>query len=227
MGFCWFAQSLPDFHPRFAGWTPVSDVLLRAPGVTEAHIFTPGQTDDPYLNDGQPPAFAFQVYFDNVEALEEALGPGGLYVEALPRILGGDFRHQAMLVRPFSVPDANIRQRQSACTYLVAYEGAAEDLPLWLSCYLGHHAPIMTRFPDVRSVEVYTRIDWCDAMPTWQRADHMQRNKIVFDDAAALTAALHSPVRHEMRADFLNFPPFTGPVSHFPMTTRILGSIQE
>jgi hypothetical protein len=27
-------------------------------------------------------------------------------------------------------------------------------------------------------------------------------------------------VRHEMRADFKNFPPFTGGNTHFPMLTR-------
>lgn len=83
----------------------------------------------------------------------------------------------------------------------------------------------MTRFPGIRRVEVCTRIDWCGALP-WTRVDHMQRNKVVFDDAAALTAALNSPVRHEMRADFADFPPFTGPVSHFPMTTRVIRPVQ-
>jgi hypothetical protein len=48
----------------------------------------------------------------------------------------------------------------------------------------------------------------------------MQRNKVVFDSPAALTAALNSPVRHEMRAAFHRFPSFTGPITHFPMTTR-------
>jgi hypothetical protein len=37
---------------------------------------------------------------------------------------------------------------------------------------------------------------------------------------AALTAALNSPVRHEMRADFKQFPPFSGANTHFPMLTR-------
>ena len=83
----------------------------------------------------------------------------------------------------------------------------------------------MTRFPGIRRVEVCTRIDWCGALP-WTRVDHMQRNKVVFDDAAALTAALNSPVRHEMRADFADFLPFTGPVSHFPMTTRVIRPVQ-
>ena len=47
----------------------------------------------------------------------------------------------------------------------------------------------------------------------------MQRNKVVFDSPAALTAALNSSTRHEMRAAFRRFPPFTGPITHFPMAT--------
>jgi len=50
----------------------------------------------------------------------------------------------------------------------------------------------------------------------------MQRNKVAFDSADALTRALNSPVRHEMRADFKTFPRFSGPNTHYAMTTRLL-----
>jgi hypothetical protein len=77
----------------------------------------------------------------------------------------------------------------------------------------------MARFPGIRGIEIYSRLDWCS--PTgWQRETAMQRNKVVFDSPEALTEALNSPVRHEMRADFRQFPPFTGTNSHFPMWTR-------
>jgi hypothetical protein len=76
----------------------------------------------------------------------------------------------------------------------------------------------MARFPGIREIEIYTRIDWCGFLP-WRRVNHMQRNKVVFDSPSALTAALNSPVRHEMRVDFAKFPPFTGPNTHFPMST--------
>jgi hypothetical protein len=46
---------------------------------------------------------------------------------------------------------------------------------------------------------------------------------VVFDDEAALRAALNSPVRHEMRADFHKFPSYAGPVTHYPMMTHTLG----
>ena len=47
----------------------------------------------------------------------------------------------------------------------------------------------------------------------------MQRNKVVFDNAAGLTAALNSPIRHEMRDDFNRFPPYEGGNIHYPMAT--------
>jgi hypothetical protein len=223
MTLCWFAQARADgVTVSAADLARIADTIATVSGVTEALLFTPGDTQDPYLNDGAPPALALQVYFDGVGALEAALmalaDPA-----ALPSLSGASFTQQAMLVRRFPVPDPRFRTRDGAraCTYLVAYEGAAENLPAWLSHYMSHHAAIMTRFPGIRRVEIYTRIDWCGALP-WPRVDYMQRNKVVFDDADALTAALNSPVRHEMRADFGDFPPFTGPVSHFPMTTRSL-----
>ena len=75
------------------------------------------------------------------------------------------------------------------------------------------------RFPGIREIEVCTRVDWCGFLP-WRRVDYMQRNKVVFDSPAALTAALNSPVREEMRADFKLFPPFSGENAHFPVATR-------
>ncbi len=226
MPFCWFA------HARAAGavvteaeLAELAETIASVPGMTGALLFTPGTTHDPYLNDGQPPALAMQVYFDAIEPLEAALTMDGpLMAPALmPSLAAATFTQQAMLARSFAVPDPIFRSSPGAhpCTYLVAYEGTAEDLPAWLSHYIAHHTAIMSRFPGIRRVEICTRIDWCGASP-WPRVDYMQRNKVVFDDADGLTAALNSPARHEMRADFAKFPPFTGPVSHFPMTTRVV-----
>jgi hypothetical protein len=227
MTLCWFAQAdAPNATVTEAELRWVAETIAPVPGVTEALLYTPAMTHDPYLNDGPPPALALQIYFNAIEHLEAALSAGGPLMAfadpaRLPSLSGAAFTQQAMLCRSFAVPDKVFRTAPGAfpCTYLVAYEGSAEDLPAWLSHYLAHHTVIMTRFPGIRRVEVCTRIDWCGALP-WRRVDHMQRNKVVFDDADALTAALNSPVRHEMRADFANFPPFTGPVSHFPMATR-------
>jgi hypothetical protein len=230
MRLCWFAQAnAAGAVVTAAELNRLAETIAPVPGVTEVLLFTPGTTHDPYLNDGQPPALALQVYFDGIEALEGALdGPLMALADPahLPSLTGATFTQQAMLARSFTVADPVFRTPPDAhpCTYLVAYEGTAEDLPSWLSHYIAHHVAIMTRFPGIRQVEVCTRIDWCGALP-WPRVDHMQRNKVVFDDADALTAALNSPVRHEMRADFSTFPPFAGAVSHFPVTTRVVRPI--
>ena len=75
-------------------------------------------------------------------------------------------------------------------------------------------------FPGIRELEVYTRLDWVSSC-RGRACNFMQRNKVAFDSADALTQALNSPVRHEMRADFKTFPPFTGPNNHYAMATRV------
>ena len=74
-------------------------------------------------------------------------------------------------------------------------------------------------FSGIRELEVYTRLDWISAQP-WRRLNFMQRNKVAFDSPTALKAALNSPVRHEMRADFKTFSAFSGPNTHFAMATH-------
>jgi hypothetical protein len=128
-----------------------------------------------------------------------------------------------MVVRPFAVPEPTLRNAAGTpyCTYLVSYEGEAEDLNAWLDHYLDSHTKHMARFPRIRELEVYTRLDWVGLLP-WPRVNFMQRNKVAFDSPDALTQALHSPVRHEMRADFKAFLPFTGPNTHYAMATRVV-----
>jgi hypothetical protein len=200
-------------------------VLATTPGLARGLIYTPAQTRDPYLDDGRPPALAVQLYFADIAALEAVVAPDGhlqalAAADALPSLHGAQVTQQAMLARVFPVPKA-ARGTAPGCTYLVTYEGAAKDQNAWVSHYIASHTIIMARFPGIRAVEVCTRIDWCGWL-LWPRAEAMLRNKVVFDDAAALTAALNSPVRHEMRADFQQFPEFTGMVTHFPMETAVI-----
>ncbi len=218
MTVCWFAQfrhASPD-----VAW--LSGVIAATPGLRQGIIFTPSSTSDPYLDDGPPPGLALQLYFDDIAALETELTAGG-HLQELATVASEGATQQAMLVRRHPVPDPVFRTPagELPCTYLVAYEGEAADLPVWLAHYIADHPPIMARFPGVRQIEIYSCIDWCGGLP-WPRVAHMQRNKVVFDNQAALTAALNSPVRHEMRASFHRFPPFTGPITHFPMETTVV-----
>ncbi len=198
------------------GPTPATldPLLAKVPGLARALVHRPASAHDPYLNDGAPPSLALQLYFSEIAALEAACaGP----LQALPPFLA-NATQQTMLVRQYKVPNPAPLPPEH-CTYLVAYEGPANDLPAWHAHYLAHHPAIMARFPAIREIEIYTALDTAAGLP-FPRATCIQRNKVVFDSPEALTAALNSPIRHEMRADYAQLPPFTGAVTHFPMQTR-------
>ena len=58
-----------------------------------------------------------------------------------------------MLVRRYSPSDP--KMDEPWCTYLVRYEGPAEDPHAWLAHYLAHHPVLMLRLPGIRELEVY------------------------------------------------------------------------
>jgi hypothetical protein len=223
--FCWFAEFR---DPAAAGPTVGSGELVglagflaATPNLRQALIFTPSRTSDPYLDDGPPPRLAMQLYFDDIAALEAA-ACGHLCdlaaEHALRPLADAQVTQQAMAVRRYPVPDATFRTPagERPCTYLVAYEGEAANLHAWLTHYIADHPPIMARFPDIRQIEIYTCIDWCSALP-WPRVHAAQQGGVRQPGGAHRGAEL--PVRHEMRAAFARFPPFTGPITHFPMAT--------
>jgi uncharacterized protein (TIGR02118 family) len=196
----------------FGEQASIDDALLLSTGMRKAHVYTPERASDPFLDDGAPPPLVVQLYFDDLMRLEEACD--GALAQYASRSVA-----QAMAVRRYAVP----APAAAKCTYLVAYDGPAEDEHAWHAHYLAHHPALMARLPGIRELEIYTRVDWF-APPSWRRANCMQRNKVAFDSAAALTAALDSPIRLEMRADFQRLPPFSGAVTHYPMATRIVRS---
>ena len=223
MRFCHFLNFRAAAEPSEAERRAVAGLLAATAGVVNALLHTPAATHDPYLNDGRPPSLVIQTYFDDLQALEAAFagnGPLQRLLELLPNQMNDDATQEAMAVRRYPVPDANFQVPDGAphCSYLVAYVGPAADLNLWLTHYIGHHPPIMAKFPGIRQIEIASRIDWTGALPV-QRLAHMQRNKVVFDSPEALTAALNSPARHELRADFHEFPAYEGGNTHFPMRT--------
>lgn len=206
MSFCLFVV----FSESFDGIPPL---VRRIPGLEKVHVYTPGRAHDPFLHDGAPPPLALQLYFRSLSAIEAALADRLSPVKAYCEV-------QAMLVRPFAVPEP---REDPLCTYLVAYEGKAEDEHAWHAYYLAHHPPLMAKLPGIRELEIYTPVQWL-CPPGWRRAECMQRNKVAFDSAEALTEALNSPVRKEMRADYAKLPAFSGRVTHYPMATSVISS---
>jgi uncharacterized protein (TIGR02118 family) len=202
------------------------EIVRGIPDLRRGLVFTPDKAPDPFVEYPPPPMLAFQLYFDAIAPLEAAAGRTGALqaltaAGALPSVDKGAAAQQAMLARPYAVPDPVFRTPAGGfpCSDIIHYPGRAEDLNAWLGFYFESHVPLMRRLPGIRELELYTRIDWVSALP-WPKAEHMQRNKVVFDSADAATAALESPIRAEMRADFLSFPKFTEGNRHNPMATR-------
>ncbi len=197
-------------------------LLNRVPGLAEAMVFTPSQASDIYVDDGAAPPLGVQLHFPTLEALEAACARDGALqglVTAVPALARANV--QAFWRRTWAVPDPKVQTAPGAlaCSYVVHYPGPAADLSDWLDHYIAGHPPLFQRFPGIRAIEILTRVDWINHLPM-TKAHHMQRNRVVFDSPAALTAALQSPVRHELRADFHTFPPFDGGNFHYPMWTE-------
>jgi hypothetical protein len=204
------------------------EIVKLTPGLTSANVYTPEVTEDMFNDKDETPVLGMQLYFDELSELEEALGPAGhLQQLAAPGVLssirGAKATQQAMYARHFQVDEAalDIDQNGNPCSYVVHYPGPAQDHNVWMHYYIAHHPGIMRTFPGIRSIEILSRVEWIGFLP-WERANHMQRNRVMFDSPAALQAALQSPARIAMREDFKAFPPFEGGNSHFPMETRVL-----
>ncbi|RZF31562.1 EthD family reductase [Paraburkholderia sp. UYCP14C] len=210
---------------------PLTDTpaLLRAAtqvvGLRKLIVHEPvaGQVDARLAPAADAPSCVLQWYFDELAPLEAALEPDGAIVRALHAASSGaatsprTFAQQVMAVRTFAPPQAaSADDSARRCTYLVAYEGVAQDFNAWLTHYLAHHPPLMLQLPALRELEIYTRIDSRSGLP-FAHASAMQRNKVVFDDPRALTDALASPVRDAMRRDFHALPPYSGATPHFAM----------
>jgi hypothetical protein len=175
-----------------------------------------------HVEDDSPPCFTIQFYFDELGGLEATLksdGPLAAFLDPqrFPRLAGCVLTHQAMAVRRFPVPvPGGVQPGETKCSYLVGYDGPAEDFNAWIGHYIDSHPQIMARLPGIRDIETYTRLDYRCELPM-PRSYTMQRNKAVFDSVEALDAASASLVRHELRDNIARFPPFSGAVLQFPM----------
>ena len=227
MSFCLFVSYASGADPA-ARISPedrarLVERLRACRGFERIHIYTPAAAHDPFLNDGAPPRLVLQFYFARISDLELATartGPLQVLASDFPSLNGAPITHEAMVVRRFAVPDPVVL-REPWCTYLVSYEGPAEDPPTWHEHYFAHHVPLMAKLTGIRELEVYTGLDCAHLLPG-KRVRHLQRNKVAFDSPAALNASLQSALRAEMRADYERFPSFTGTVTHYPMATVAL-----
>lgn len=232
MYFCYFAhfRNPPGGSKRVGAderWA-IEEIVARVEGLTRAliHYPVPEGATHAFPHDEPAPPCVLQLYAPAIETLENALRPKGRLQELVAAGAGTGLhalklQQQMMLVRRLAIAplDASQHLAPGSCSYLVHYPGQAADLSAWHRHYIDSHPPIMRKFPNVREIEICTRLDWIGGLPG-MRVDFMQRNKLRFDTASDLSAALASPVIKEMRADFHTFPDFAGGNVHYPMLTQ-------
>ncbi len=232
--FSWFAFFRDGANPSPPLDPAALDEMARRigaiSGLQQGFVMSPTpKTDHPFADNEPAPALVLQLQFGTIEALEAALTTDGPLHAVAEAHQTRAITEQAMLTRCFPVPDPRLDPGPGTalqtppgeleCSFLVHYPGPAADLNAWNRHYNTHHPPLMAKFPGVRLVEIYTRIDWVSGLG-WPPETAMQRNKLMFDSPAALTAGLASSVLQEMRADFNRFPPFQGGNVHYALETR-------
>jgi uncharacterized protein (TIGR02118 family) len=178
-----------------------------------------GSAADPYVDDGAAAACLAKLAFPTLDALDRAArhpgfkaGLGGLGHHVLTCTAMRRSDHPvaaagkpAPLIAPFS--------------YVVRYHRPADDEALFVRHYLDTHPELLARLPGIRNVMCYVPLAWRhpDEVPA---ADYMLGNEVVFDHNEAFSAAMAAPLRHELRAHFRQFPPFSGRNTHYAMDRR-------
>jgi uncharacterized protein (TIGR02118 family) len=104
-------------------------------------------------------------------------------------------------------------------SYIIRYQGSAPDPDGFLKHYRESHAPILRRFPDIKSLILHHGADFADPHPI-NPGGNLLIAEMTFDDLSGLNNALLSTVRSEARADFRKFPAFDGEVTHQAFQTE-------
>jgi uncharacterized protein (TIGR02118 family) len=106
-------------------------------------------------------------------------------------------------------------------SYFIRYRGAAADPDAFLNYYRDRHADILRRFPKIKSLVLSTPVAVTDPFAV-RPAGSALLAQMVFDDAAALNAALQSQARKHARDDFALFPAFTGEITHEALKSEVV-----
>ncbi|MGA2945459.1 MAG: EthD domain-containing protein, partial [Xanthobacteraceae bacterium] len=111
-------------------------------------------------------------------------------------------------------------------SYFIRYHGAAADPVAFLAYYRDHHATILRRFPQIRSLLLHVPVPVSDPFPV-RPAGSALLAQMTFDDPASLNAALQSQARGDARDDFALLPAFEGEVTHEALAAEVVFRFQS
>jgi uncharacterized protein (TIGR02118 family) len=194
------------------------------PQLQDCHVYFPCEDDarDPHVDDGVGPRLICMLSFPDAASLRRALGEATFRQELDGLPPGAAVTAEAMTRKFYSVGGETEGILEAPFSYVVRYHRPADDERAFVEHYLADHPALLSRLPQIRSVLCYVPIAWQDpnGLPS---PDYMLGNEVAFDSVEDFNAAMTSPVRHELRAHYQNFPPFSGRNTHYPMVrTRLL-----
>lgn len=219
----------PNIHVSAASYAQLRHLIASQTDFSRVILYR-AVPANAYTKDKPGPRLMIQLYCDRLEIIEAAAMQKGLLRRISEEFdfseLGEvQIRHQAMYVRPQTVADPIYQRDDGAdlCSYMVHYDGHADNYDAWLAHYLDHHPPIISRFPRLREYEIYTAVDWTSSDLPWLKEEMMQRNRLIFDSGPVLeTSLLTEGVRSELKDWHGNFPKFNGTDVHSPLYTDIM-----
>lgn len=190
-------------------------------GRIDLYLPAPEGGHDPLKPPETAPDALIIAEFDSRAALSAAMRGGaiGQAIAALPAdagVLATGFDR-----RYYPVPDGAGTDLAAPVSYVVRYRRPAEDEAAFRRVYLDSHPPVQAGLPGIRAILCYLPLDDL-TVPGVTRCDYLIGNEVAFDTVADFSAAMQSPARHELRAHYTSFPPFSGPTSHVLMQRRAM-----
>jgi len=180
---------------------------------------------DPHVDDGAGPCVLCILAFADEEALRAAVS-SATFTRGLADLPSTATASADAMHRKCYGVDGEIDQHELVApfSYVVRYHRPAEDERAFVAHYVASHPALLATLPGIRSVLCYFPLAWSDpnGLPS---ARYMLGNEVAFDSIDHFNAAMQSPVRHEVRAHYRNFPPFSGRNTHYPMLRERLFQI--
>ncbi len=183
----------------------------------DAYSPSRGDAKDPYVDDGAGPCVLCMLSFPDEASLRAAIG-GTAFRRALAGLPSNVSMTADAMVRKFYSVDGEAEEQvlEAPFSYMVRYHRPAEDERAFVESYIATHPALLARLPKIRSVLCYFPIAWSDPNGL-ASAQYMLGNEVAFESIDDFNAAMESPVRHEVRAHYRKFPPFSGRNTHYPM----------
>jgi uncharacterized protein (TIGR02118 family) len=105
--------------------------------------------------------------------------------------------------------------------HFVRYRGSAADPSAFIAHYRDAYASILRGFPGIKSLVLHTPAKVHDPCPVRPGGTALLA-QMIFDNEAALNAALKSDSRERARDDFARFGTLNGEVTHEALAGEVI-----